>query len=516
MELVALASAPRPRSRQAVAAAPFHLSAAFDAEDHAEAETEAEAGADDDGDSAASCGHANGFHQRPHEQSSSDLLPNPQTFLPLSASFPSSSSSSSSFPPSDGRAAPRFGWWSVWAAVVTAQLAWSVFHVVGIVTFPYIPSFVLPSLRALMCVPTFFALGYWRQSPTFFVVAPRDWALIAVSGVLGNFLTQQFLNAGLALTSAADAGLIQPIIPVVTTILAVAKGQESLTRGKLSGTAISTLGSVLIVVAERSTASSGDPTSSSPLRTLGIGLIMAQSLSWSVYLVIQRPVLQRGVSVLTFTFLMFLVGGLCHIVFGAYWTVRVDWAAVPWYIWLGVLYIGFGATVAAFLLYIYAASHLPASVMGLCTLCSTVFSSVLGVALLGETFTAFHALGGLLIAAGLLIVVHTKARDDRAQATKAKLAAIAAAADARTGEEEEEEEEVSRSAARESNDAHSNDGDGDGSDDEGVSLQQLSDCSDDAGDVSAEQRGAEKRRAGEAPGAPVASDDPHSAAAAAV
>ena len=129
-----------------------------------------------------------------------------------------------------------------------------------------------------------------------------------------------------------------------------------------------------------------------------------------------QPMFAQGVATHTFTFYLFLYGGVGHVFVGAFFLPGVDFAHMPLKIIPILIYVIVVASFIAFSLFVYATRHLPASISSLGITCQSVFSPVLGAFFLGEVVTWENAVGGVAIAAGIVIVVLAKGRESVAAA----------------------------------------------------------------------------------------------------
>ena len=299
--------------------------------------------------------------------------------------------------------------WKVYVALILAQLCWSGFHVLGKYTFSFLSPFVLPTFRSLGTIPLFAVYAYRKDPTGWYVMSPRHHALMVVEGLLGNTIAQQFFNLGTSLSSAALAGMLQPCIPVFTSVLAIALKREGVSTLKVAGICVAVLGSALMVVG-----STGETSAESPHTALGALCFLVQCLTTSVYIIIQKPMFAHGVATHTFTFYLFLYGGVGHVIVGAFFLPSVDWAHMPLQIFPILLYVVVVASFIAFSLFVYATNHLPASISSLGITCQSVFSPTLGALFLGETVNWENVVGGVAIAAGIVIVVLAKGREGAA------------------------------------------------------------------------------------------------------
>lgn len=124
----------------------------------------------------------------------------------------------------------------------------------------------------------------------------------------------------------------------------------------------------------------------------------------------------EGVATHTFTFYLFLYGGVGHVFVGAFFLPSLDWSAMTLQLIPIILYVVVIASFVAFSLFVYATNHLPASISSLGITCQSVFSPTLGAIFLGETVSWENVVGGVAIAAGIVIVVVAKGKEGAAAA----------------------------------------------------------------------------------------------------
>ena len=148
------------------------------------------------------------------------------------------------------------------------------------------------------------------------------------------------------------------------------------------------------------------------LTHLGVVMSCARAVAF-------QPMFAQGVATHTFTFYLFLYGGVGHVIVGSFFLPGVDWAHLPLQLIPIILYVVIVASFIAFSLFVYATNHLPASISSLGITCQSVFSPTLGAIFLGETVSWENAVGGVAIAAGIVIVVVAKGREGAAAALAA-------------------------------------------------------------------------------------------------
>jgi drug/metabolite transporter (DMT)-like permease len=243
---------------------------------------------------------------------------------------------------------------------------------------------------------------------------------------LGVWGTNLLFIFGVKWVSQADAAavgtLMQPCLPVVTTLLAVLLGFERSNPAKLGGIAVAIAGSVLVVALGQLDAgpradgsgSAGEADGARQKRLLlqGTGTLLCQAFCNAAYILLQRKLLQppRSFPVLTLTAAGFAVAAACMTVFSAVtpgWHRRSPSAGpggwdLPTAAWLPIAYWVFAGSCVAYSCCSFANSVLPASVVAAYTCLQPLVGVVFSWFLLGERL-AWRDLGGVLIIAGLLL-----------------------------------------------------------------------------------------------------------------
>jgi len=257
----------------------------------------------------------------------------------------------------------------------------------------------------------------YYYNPKFYVLTKKQHLIMMLEGFIGNTLAQQLFNFGVTLSSAGLAGMVQPSTPIFTTIIAVALKREGTSWLKLLGIGIAIIGSVLMVLASGlsgndSTDDSTSQDSSSANQFIGACLILIQCFCSSVYIIIQKPLFAEGMEVRTFTFYLFLYGSIGHVLIGSFFLTEVEWSALPLTLIPIILYTVVFATFIAFTCFVYATSHLPASISALGITLQSFFSPLLAAIFLGELVSYVDILGGIAIVCGIVIVVAAKQREE--------------------------------------------------------------------------------------------------------
>lgn len=207
-----------------------------------------------------------------------------------------------------------------------------------------------------------------------------------------------FETAGVALTSASEAGIIISLIPIAVAILAALILNEKLRPIQWLSVAASVGGVSLLTWATAQNNQGG--------HLLGIAALLGAVAAGSLYSVFSKKA-SSAATPLEVTYVMMCVGAVVFNVLGifkfllksdlpAYFTPLRDPQAI-----LAVLYLGLLSSVGAFFLMNYSLSKLEASQSSVFINLTPVVSVCAGVVLRGESFSLLQLLGSLIILAGV-------------------------------------------------------------------------------------------------------------------
>lgn len=134
-------------------------------------------------------------------------------------------------------------------------------------------------------------------------VDKKDLGRIALVGFFGVALNQLLFFQGLSITSPIDSAIIMVTSPVIVTLLSLIILKTKLTGNKISGISLGLIGAIVLIYL------SGSANTGSSVK--GNLFIMANATSYSLYLVLVKPLLAKykPLTVITymFTFAFFVV-----------------------------------------------------------------------------------------------------------------------------------------------------------------------------------------------------------------
>jgi drug/metabolite transporter (DMT)-like permease len=232
-------------------------------------------------------------------------------------------------------------------------------------------------------------------------------AVLGLTGVAAYYGLQ---NIGLLSATAGTAALLQAVLPVAATALAITFLRERPTGASFVGLALATLGVVLVA----STTARLDP---------GVVLIVAGVLGYAVYTIVLRHIGTTGsdgnratgrVNGRTDPVVLAAATAVWGLVFLLPWqlweiiTARAILPSTPFAV-VATLYLGFVASGGSLLLWTYGATRVPASISGVLTAVIPALGYALAVST-GEQATWTRTVGGVLAVAGVIITAYASTR----------------------------------------------------------------------------------------------------------
>ena len=258
-----------------------------------------------------------------------------------------------------------------------------------------IEPFAATVLRHALALPVFLVLMRWsgQQLPR---VGRRDALLLTVQAAAGSVGYSVLLILGVALASAADAGIVAGTLPAAAALFSALLLGERPGRRLVLSIALATAGVMAVAMAPDGAAQGGAST-----RLAGIALVLAAVACEAVFILANKR-LSQPIPALALSTLM-SGGGLLLSVLPAWLVAQASPSSFTAAALAGVLYYAWVPTVGGFLLW-YAGSARTSGVRAsLATVWLPVSALLLSVVFLGESIRSWQWLGlGCVVAALLL------------------------------------------------------------------------------------------------------------------
>jgi drug/metabolite transporter (DMT)-like permease len=281
------------------------------------------------------------------------------------------------------------------AKLLCACVFWGATPTIGRVLAEFEAPFVVVCGRFL--VATVFLLWFMFSARAFVRIPRRLWWRFAVIGVTGILLHNGLLYKGLEYTTAITASVILALIAVQVVVLDVVFYRRIPGGLAVVGVVLSFVGAAFVMT-------EGDLRQLLRIE-LGIGevLVFFSALSWAVYSVVGRDLLEEYSPLLVTTYAA-AVGLVCLLPFlfvepAATVAVYTDARAVAL-----IFFLGFLGTAVGFLWYYQAVVALGAIATSVYINIIPVFGVLSAAVFLGEEASPALLGGGTLVLAGLLLV----------------------------------------------------------------------------------------------------------------
>ncbi|HSW94571.1 MAG TPA: DMT family transporter [Patescibacteria group bacterium] len=293
--------------------------------------------------------------------------------------------------------------WTVVAVYTTLSLALGGQWIAAKLGVSAVPALELSTVRFAIASVVLLAACAIRRTP----IPLRSWRPIlaaAACGVLG-FNTLAFV--GLSYTPASDSALIIPtVIPLATGLFATLI-HERITRLKLLGFAIASIGTALVIIGGQQAGADA-----SSLRLRGDLMELGAAAGWAASLTIGAVVL-RTESVLGYVTLMVVLGTALIAPLGVLAHGYRDVPSWPPETWIAAGSLGVISTAVAFVLFFWAVHRFGASLAAMVSYLTPVSSLILAFVFLAERPLPLQLAGGAVIVLGVRIAARRPAAPAR-------------------------------------------------------------------------------------------------------
>lgn len=282
----------------------------------------------------------------------------------------------------------------IYIFMVCSTLFWSGAFIAGKYTVPYIPTFTLTFLRFFFATIILYFVMKRMKEP--YKLTKDHIPIFLFTGMIGMFGYHVLFFTALKYTTAINSSIIAATNPIVTVLLALLFLKNKLTRKQLAGVMISFVGVFLTI-----TGAKIDVIKSLSFNVGDIWMLAAV-VAWSAYAIFCRSK-GKEIPSISLTYYSFLVCTIILIPFTIYerpWTFLLT---VPMTAYAAVLYMSIFPSVIGYLVQQMAIKEIGPSKAAIFINLVPVFSILLAVMILGETFAPIKLLTAGLIIIGVLI-----------------------------------------------------------------------------------------------------------------
>ncbi|MFN6944391.1 MAG: DMT family transporter [Cytophagaceae bacterium] len=263
------------------------------------------------------------------------------------------------------------------------------------------PEFIQPS--AIIVIRVFIAALFFIILHFLTIKEPvkkGDLIRIFPCALFGIAINQLLFYEGLNLTTPINAALMMTTAPILVLTISAILIKEKITINKIAGISLGAIGAISILLHSGQTAGK--------LFT-GDLLVLTNAVSWAIFLVIAKPLLQRY-HALTIIKWMFIMGFFMVFPFGINNVIDIQWADMPGFALLSLGFIVVFATIFAYILNVGALRYVNPSVAGTYIYFQPALASLIAVFFGQDELTKEKIFFSLLILGGIYLVSRKKPR----------------------------------------------------------------------------------------------------------
>jgi drug/metabolite transporter (DMT)-like permease len=242
--------------------------------------------------------------------------------------------------------------------------------------------------------------GVWMVGSTSARIRRKDWMRFFWCALAGVAINQMLFIKGLTLTSTIHASLLTLVTPLLVTVFALWVLKERFTFFKALGLALGIGGSVLIIMQKEAGQQGSD-------YLMGDMLIVLNAIAYAIYFILVKPLMETY-SPLHVIRWIFTIGFVMMLPFGWNQVAEINWQVMHWQHYLAILVIAIPGTFFAYYFNAYGIQHIGAGITGTYIYTQPVFTVLIAVLFLDESFTWQKALAAMLIFSGVYLVSFRK------------------------------------------------------------------------------------------------------------
>jgi drug/metabolite transporter (DMT)-like permease len=172
--------------------------------------------------------------------------------------------------------------------------------------------------------------------------------------------------------------------------------RERITFTRLGGILLGAAGALMLILM-------GNPATLNGGNLSGNLLIMLNTLSWALYLVVSKPLMVKYNAMLLMRWI-FLTGFLSVLPFSLGELRTIDFAGFTPYAWFSIGYIIIVTTFIAYFLITYSLKRLSTPVVAYYSYLQPVCVAIIGIMLFGERLSPVKIISALLVFTGIYLV----------------------------------------------------------------------------------------------------------------
>lgn len=231
----------------------------------------------------------------------------------------------------------------------------------------------------------------------------KDHIRIFAASMLGFFTCQMTFLVGLPYITPMDCSILTAMSPIYTMAIAAVVLKEPITFQKAGGVAISFAGIIYLIVSRGSMGGTAETT------PFGIFMLILNSLSFSMYLGIFKPLISRY-SAVTFMKWIFLYAFAVSFPFAGKEIIEVDWSVIPKIQLAELAYLIICATFITYFLIPIGQKRIRPTLVSMYSYVQPIIAIVISICIGMDTLTWQKVLAAVMVFGGVIIVSYSKSR----------------------------------------------------------------------------------------------------------
>ncbi len=238
-------------------------------------------------------------------------------------------------------------------------------------------------------------------------IEKKDYSRIFAASMLGFFTCQITFLVGIPYITPMDCSILTAMSPIYTMAIAAIAIKEPISWQKAGGVAISFAGIIYLIVSK--TGGSGGPAETT---MFGIFMIILNSLSFSMYLGIFKPLISRY-SVVTFMKWIFLFAFAVSFPFAGKEVATLDWSAIPKIQMAELAYLIICATFITYFLIPFGQKRIRPTLVSMYSYVQPIIAIVISICVGMDTLTWQKVLAAFMVFGGVIIVSYSRSRGEK-------------------------------------------------------------------------------------------------------
>ncbi|MBE6237567.1 MAG: EamA/RhaT family transporter [Bacteroidales bacterium] len=238
-------------------------------------------------------------------------------------------------------------------------------------------------------------------------IEKKDYIRIFAASMLGFFTCQITFLVGIPHITPMDCSILTAMSPIYTMAIAAIAIKEPISWQKAGGVAISFAGIIYLIVSK--TGGSGGPAETT---MFGIFMIILNSLSFSMYLGIFKPLISRY-SVVTFMKWIFLFAFAVSFPFAGKEVATLDWSAIPKIQIAELAYLIICATFITYFLIPFGQKRIRPTLVSMYSYVQPIIAIVISICVGMDTLTWQKVLAAFMVFGGVIIVSYSRSRGEK-------------------------------------------------------------------------------------------------------